>query len=208
MREQIGAVVYRRLRPALRQEKMVVLGSAPWIRDYEQIWNGFIAAAREDKWKVNFIYEDQDLRPIKDFSGLQRKTLSWPDLEPDSIKEIKNHLQFGHLILIHTTFNHSSHRGETSLSRQLESRLNGPWTAISMLGFAVNEEEGALLQPPCEDPMSPATRGDYVACAANRISRRYYRKRLDPMAYWAAMDLHGLKDYFLYIHEPPTAHSP
>lgn len=210
--EQIGAVVYRRLRPALRQEKMVVLGSAPWVRDYEHVWNGFIAAAREDKWKIDLLYEDPSLRPIKEFDGLNRKNLTWPEPTPELAAELKQHLQFGHLIIIHTTFNHSAHRTESSLSKELEVALKRPWTSISMLGLAVNEEELNALQPKCEDPISPATRNDYVACAAAKVSRNSFRKRLATDKLWAAMDRHGLKDYFLYVHEPvevvPATQSP
>ena len=205
LREQIGAVVYRRLRPALRQEKMVVLGSAPWIRDYEHIWNGFIGAAREDNWKIDLLYEDPSLRPIKAFSGLERKNLSWPEPEPALAAELKQHLQFGHLVIIHTTFNHSAHRTESSLSKELETSLKRPWTAISMLGFAVNADELLQIQPKCEAEMAPVTRNDYVACAATRISRANFRKRLATDQLWGAMDRHGLKDYFLYVHEPVVA---
>ena len=202
IREQIGAVVYRRLRPALRQEKMVVLGSAPWVQDYQQIWNGFIGAAREDNWKIDLLYEDPNLRPIKEFSGLERKSLNWPEPGQELAAELKQHLQFGHLVIIHTTFNHSAHRTESSLSKELEVALKRPWTAISMLGFAVNDEELAQLQPKCENEIAPASRNDYVACAATRISRNFFRKHLAPDQLWAAMNRHGLKDYFLYVHEP------
>ena len=207
LREQIGAVVYRRLRPALRQEKMVVLGSAPWVQDYQHIWNGFIGAAREDKWKIDLLYEDPTLQPIKEFAGLERKSLNWPDPGQELSQELKQHLQFGHLIIIHTTFNHSAHRTEGSLSKDLENTLKRPWTAISMLGFAVNEDELVHLQPKCENEVAPANRSDYVGCAAARISRNFLRKRLDPTLLWAAMNRHGLKDYFLYIHEPSPAPS-
>ncbi|MGE0761940.1 MAG: hypothetical protein AB7N80_01550 [Bdellovibrionales bacterium] len=202
MPEQIGAVVYRRLRPALRQEKMVVLGSAPWLKNYELIWNGFIGAARADNWKIDLLYEDPTLRPIKEFSGLERKALNWPNPDIALANELKQHLQFRHLIIIHTTFNHAAHRGENSLTKELEATMHRPWTAISMLGFGVDENEITNLQPKCEDEIAPATRNDYVACAATRISRRFLRKHLAADKIWAAMDRHGLKDYFLYVHEP------
>lgn len=206
-RERIGEVIYRRLRPALRQEKMVVLGSAPWLRDYEEVWNGFISAARADKWNIDLIYEDPALRPIKEFEGLERKKLSWPEPDPTMAAELKKHLQFGKLVVIHTSYNHSSHRSESSVTKDLEALLKRPWTTISMLGFAVTEEELSVLQPKCEDEISPANRGEYVACAAARISRRYLRRKLDPLSYWVAMDRHGLKDYFFYVHEPQVAAS-
>lgn len=201
--EQVGVLTYRRLRPALRQEKMVLLGSGPWLREYEHVWNGFIAAARQDNWLVDVVFEDPSLRPIKDFKDVQRRPLTWPEPKPELAQELKEHLKFGHLVIVHTTYNLSSHRGEDSLSKELESSLKRPWTAITMLNFAVTEEGLTDLQPHCEDEVSPSTRADYVACAAARVSRRYLRKHLDPAKMWMAMERHGLKDYFLYIFEPP-----
>lgn len=200
--EQVGAVTYRRLRSALRQEKMVVVGSAPWIRDYERLWNGFIAAAREDHWQIHVLFEDPTLRPIKDFSDLNRRPLAWPDASAQVIKEIKEDLRFGHLVVVHTTFNHSAHRGETSLVKELEAAFHRPWTALTMLGFAVTAEELENLQPLCIDEMAPTSRREYAACAAARLSRRFLRKHLDPTRIWAAVEQHGLKDYFIFVHEP------
>lgn len=205
--EQIGTVTYRRLRQALRQEKVVVIGSAPWLREYDRMWNGFIAAAREDKWQVEYIFEDPALRPIKDFSDLKRRPLSWPEATADMAADLKKTMQFGHLILVHTTFNHSAHRGETSLVKELESQLKRPLVSFTMLNYAVTPEELERIQPPCTDEVAPSTRKEYAACAAARISRRYLRKRHDPASYWAAIERHGLKDYFIFVHEPAEARS-
>lgn len=179
----------------------MVLGSAPWIRDYDRIWNGFLAAARADKWKIEVLYEDPSLKPIKSFEGLKRQTLSWPEVTPKLASEIKTHLQFGRLVVIHTTFNHSSYRNEDSLTSELERALKRPWTALSMLSFAVDEAELEQIQPPCTDQVAPATRGEYVACAAAKISRRNLRKKLDPAKNWLASERHGLGDYFIFVHQ-------
>jgi hypothetical protein len=202
--EQIGTVTYRRLRQALRQEKLAVIGSAPWLRDYERFWNGFIAAARQDKWEVKFVFEDPALRPIKDFPGLQRRSLSWPDATQEMVNDLKKTMRFGQLILVHTTFNHSAHRGEISLVKELEAELKRPLVSFTMLSYAVTPEELERIQPPCMDEVAPGSRKEYAACAAVRISRRYMRKKHDPMRYWAAIERHGLKDYFIFIHEPAT----
>jgi len=206
--EEAGALLYRRFHPILRQEKMVVLGSAPWVRDYERVWNGFLAAAREDKRKIDTLYEDPALRPIKDFLGMKRQPLAWPSLSPELAEDLKKHLQFGRLIVIHTTFNHSSYRAEDSLTKDLEKALRRPWTALSMLTFPVNAAELENLQPPCPDEVAPTTRGDYVACTSVRISRRFMRKKLDPRLNWLASERHGLGDYFVFIHQAVEQEAP
>ncbi len=200
--EQVGAVVYRRLRQALRQEKIVVIGSAPWLREYDRLWNGFVAAAREDKWQIQVIFEDPSLRPIKEFSDLSRRPLSWPTPAPEMIEDLKKSVQYGHLILVHTTFNHSGHRGQNSLVKELETAFKRPLMAFTMMSLATTAEELDAIQPPCENETAPSNTREYGPCAAAKMSRRYLRKHLDPLSFWAAVDRHGLKDYFIYVHEP------
>ncbi|MBX7231205.1 MAG: hypothetical protein K1X29_03870 [Bdellovibrionales bacterium] len=201
--EQIGAVTYRRLSSALRQEKMLIMGSAPWIQNYEKVWNGFIAAAREDHWKIDIVFEETEARAIKSFSGLERESISMNPLNFFQMNSsLKKHLSFGHLVLVHTWFNYSAHKNPLSLTLELEKQLKRPWPAITMLGFAISEAELLHLQPPCRNEINPPVE-DYSACAAMRFSRRQLRRRLDPNKNWAALEQHGLKDYFLYIHQKP-----
>ncbi len=203
--EQVGAVTYRRLRPALRQEKMVVLGSSPWLGEYDRVWNGFLAAAREDNWQIELLLEESSLRPIKDFAGLDRQSFNSPFPLSPLLPEIIDKLAAGKLLLVHTLFNFSSHRGEISVSKELEDSLRRPWTSITMLGFAVDEEELKSIQPECREEDRPTSRDQYLACAQTRLARRYLRRRLDAGKTWASVERHGLKDYFLFLHQPKPA---
>lgn len=203
--EQIGAVAYRRLRAALMQEKLLVIGSNPWLRDYEKVWNGLIAAAREDKWNIDVLYEDQALAAIQNFSGLKRQQLSLPDISNPMTQELKSHLMYKHILVVHTTFNHSAIKGEGSWRAEIEGVLKRPWTTVTMLGFGTNEAEIEALQPACIDHLEPATKEQYLACSAVKISRQYLRKKLSTTDYWAAMQRHGLKDHYLFVHYPAMA---
>src|SRR5262245_22285128 len=55
--EQIGAVIYRRLRQNIRQERLVVLGSLPELAVSADVWNGFLKTAVEDKVRVDAFFQ-------------------------------------------------------------------------------------------------------------------------------------------------------
>lgn len=191
--EQIGAVVYRRLRAVLRQEKLLVIGSASWINDSDKIWNGFIAAAREDGVQIARLYQEESVRPVKEFKGLPVAPLDGAKFDRDR--------DGSKLVVLHTTSLRSSHSDKNSLTRQLEQELKRPWPSITLLSLAVTGEEIEALEPPC--PIAQIQSEPHsLGCSSARISRKFLRRRYDPTALWAAMERHGLKDYLLFVHNP------
>jgi len=64
--EQIGAAMFRRFYPELNESQVVILASSPALKDYDRIWQGLLALAREKKWPSREIFSQDGLRPIGD----------------------------------------------------------------------------------------------------------------------------------------------
>lgn len=200
--EEAGVIAYRRLRQNLKEERVWVLGSNPLISAYPQIWNGFIAAARNDDTPVDVLYTQRELKDLRDFTGVETKSISLDEDIDSLINEIKEHIYNKKRVLVQTVLNESSHMIEGAFIYKLESALERPVISFNLLPMAVNREEMDVLQPTCPEGLSVLEGLDPLGCAAANISRKFLRKRLSAKKLWVAMEKHGLKEVLLFIHQP------
>lgn len=188
--EQIGAVVYRRLRQDLRKNRVLGLGDSPWVLEPEKIWNGFLSVARADGVTVHELRESDHVRPIVSLSGV--KVRRGQELAADSISKQAD--GSANWFVGHGLYSELFPFEKIPQSLQF-------W----ITRFAVDQDSLAGLQPPCpvEIFQSPKLNSDQIlGCAALRTSKNYLRKKLDPQKIWAAAEKHGHSLYLIFVYEP------
>jgi len=181
--EQIGDMVYKRLRQNVRSDRMVLLGSAPGSEEDAQVWDGFARAAAADKENVEMLY----LKDVTDKEAFFKRL-------QESIKAKK-------LVLVQGLTPEVSHLVADSWSRQLDRQRKHPVLSVSVLRLAINPEEYDDVQTQCLDPNDESGQ-KRLECAAQRVARKYLKRKLAPEKTWAVMERHGLKEYLLFIHRP------
>lgn len=208
--EQIGVVTYHVLRASLRQERVIVLGSAPNIPDYQVVWDGFVKAALADGIKLDNVFQREELNTPAALAGSKLKVVKIADLgQAAFLHEVEKGYRRGELEVLHLLNIEATHLIAGTITRQLQELPSLPVISISMLPMAVREDDLEQLQTTCVDPRNDGKPEDRLGCASSRISRKYIRKRLPHDKWVAAIERYGLKEYLLYISEPhPTPPEP
>ena len=62
--EEIGAIVFRRFWQELHTEKLVVVGSSPFLKEYDRVWLGFLSVANESKLHFDKVFTQPGLRQL------------------------------------------------------------------------------------------------------------------------------------------------
>lgn len=181
--EQIGIVIYKRLRQIVRAERVVLLGSSAGADDDQNVWQGFLKAAVADGEKLA-IFNPQDV------DGLV------------FIDKIKADIAAKSLVVVQGLTPDVSHLVAGSLSKKLEKVVGHPVLSLGSLPFIVRAEDYGDLQSQCLDAIENQTPVQRLDCAAQKVARKNLKKKLDPQQIWAVMERHGLKEYLLFIHRP------
>lgn len=182
--EQIGIVVYKRLRQNVRADMLVLLGSSNGAQEEDaKVWDGFEKAAAADREAtVSF------------------KSGDFPDKE-QLFKKVDDELKARKLVIIRGLTPEVSHFAENSLSRQLDSQRKHPVLAISIQRLAINKADADDLQTQCLDTESESGHRK-LDCAAQKVARKYLKRKLEADKLWAVVERHGLKEYLVFIHRP------
>jgi hypothetical protein len=192
--DQIGAVIYRRLKQNIRPERLIVLGSSPELSRAEEVWDGFLKTALADGLSIDAFYQFESLSAPEVFAAT---AIPYTEAQIESgefAKTIKSRLQAGHLVVVHGSTRRVSHLVTNSLSRQLDDVVHHPVLAVSTLPISIKAEELQSLQEACQS--TPETR---LNCAVARVSRTLSKKRDTPGKLWSVMERHGLQEYLVFI---------
>lgn len=188
--EQIGVVVYKRLRQNVRADRVVVLGSSPGSEEDGQIWLGFEKAASADK-------ETVVVMPLKEVSDKEAL-----------FAKIQEAIQARKLVLVTGLTTEVSHLVPDSFVKLLEKSRKHPVHSIAIQRLAVTTPEYDDVQTQCLDATEEESGHHRLECAAQRVARKYLKRKLAPDQLWGVMERHGLKEYLLFIHRPPPATPP
>ena len=200
--EQIGAVIYKRLRQNVRAEHVVLLGSSPNVQDDFRIWSGFLKAATADGEKIVY-FSPRGFPPVPANPAWESLQYEGTAIKADELlNQIKERLAAKRLIVVHAPVQDVSHFVKTSLSRQVDRIAQHPVLSISSLRFALSREEQDSLQSHCLDTQSENEGENRLSCASQKVSRKYQRKNLDASKIWAVIERHGLKEYLVFVHVP------
>ena len=184
--EQIGSVVYKRLRQNIRADRVVVLGSSPGTLEDEQIWDGLAKAAMAD-------HEAVDVLAVRDITDREA-----------FFNRIQESVRARKLVLVTGVTTEVSHLVADSWTKILERQRKHPVLSIAIQRLAVTTPEYDEVQTQCLDATDDSG-VNKLECAAQRVARKYLKRKLAPDQLWAVMERHGLKEYLLFIHRPATA---
>lgn len=188
--EQIGIVIYKRLRQNIRAERLLILGTTPGVEDDIEVWNGLVKAAIADGETVDFIALNE--------TGTDREAV---------YKRIHESIKSRKLVVLRGVTTETSHFMKDSWSKELDRAMKHPVLAISTLRLAVKPEEYDDLQKECLDPQEEDGQRR-LDCAAQKVARKFLKRKLAPDKIWAVMERHGLKEYLVFIHRPAAAAAP
>lgn len=200
--DQIGIVVYKRLRQNIRGERIVLLGINKELSQNLEVWLGLLRAASADKEHV-VVFSALPELPIP--SGENVEVVPYSEEATRSgalLDQAHERMKGGQLVVLLAPSDQVSHLVPNSLSQQTDRRVGHPVLSISSLPFVVVEPANVEFESECLEPgkeLDPSLR---LSCAARRVSRKFYKKKLAPEKIWAVMERHGLKEYLLFIHHP------
>ncbi|NJM10365.1 MAG: hypothetical protein HC883_05790 [Bdellovibrionaceae bacterium] len=181
--EQIGIVVYKRLRQNVRADRLVLLGSSPGSEEDNLVWEGFAKAAAADGETV----ESLQLKDVTD--------------RPAFFAQIQQAIDARRLVLVQGLTPEVSHLVNESWSKQLDRERKHPVLSLAVLRLAINPAEYDDVQTQCLDT-EDLDGHKRLQCASQRVARKYLKRKLAPEKIWAVMERHGLKEYLLFIHRP------
>jgi hypothetical protein len=200
--EQLGVVIYKRLRQSVRTERLVLLGSRAEVPEDPQVWQGFLKAAAADREKIVFFARDgRDVAPTTD---------AWETVNVDQAlldsgefpRRVLARIKAGHLVVVHGLSTEVTHLVKGSLGREIEALVRHPVLSLSTMPFALDEKSRDDLRPHCLDTGEDPDGQRRLGCAAQRVARKFSRKALSPDKIWAVIERHGLKEYLVFLHIP------
>ena len=200
--EQVGAVIYKRLRQNVRTERVVLLGTRSDVPEEPTLWRGFLKAAAADREKIVFFARDgRDVAPTTD----QWETVNVDQSLIDSgefPKRVLARIKAGHLVVVHGESREVTHLVKGSLGREIEALVQHPVLSLSTAPLAIDEKSRDELRPHCLDTGEDPDGQRRLGCAAQKVARKFSRKALRPDRIWAVIERHGLKEYLVFLHLP------
>ena len=201
--EQMGAVVYKRVRQNMRQERVIIIGSSPEVVSEMSVWTGLLKSALSDHLNIDVVFQRRGLKELPRLG--EWETIEFDQVEVVSgqlFEQIKARLQRGHLIVVRTSTIESTHLVKSSLSKELDRALRQPIMSISTLPLALEAQAEDDLQTLCLNERD-ADGVFRLNCAAHRAAKKALKKKPDPTKTWAVLERHGLKEFLIFVHQNP-----
>lgn len=199
--DQIGAVVYKRLRQEIRAERVILLGSSADLANYQDVWTGLLKTALVDGLKIDVFFQREGLLQPEHVGAWEEIPFTEAMVQNGALAaQVTARMQVGHLVVVHGLTSEISHLMKDSLSRALDRVSLRPVLAISILSLTLKPEEIDTLKAQCLDPSSEHDGKTRMGCAEVRVENALLKKKLTPGKIWAVMERHGLKEYLIFIH--------
>ena len=197
--QEIGAVVYKRLRQEIRAERVLILGSSIHLQNYAEVWTGLLKSALADQVKVPVLFQREGLESALPDGGAEVVTFNERMLHSGELLSlIKARMGSCRLIVIHSATDEVSHLIKDSLSRGLDALSQRPVISLSNLALSLRPEDIDALQAGCLN--SAEDNRLKLECAEVRVSKIMLKKKLNANLFWAVVERHGLKEYLIFIH--------
>lgn len=192
--EQIGALIFRRFWQELNTEKIVVLGSALELSNYEKIWIGLISLNNKNNLQFDEVFEQTSLPQL----DLQSQPLDWGKVAETVAK--------GRRVLIHV-------EATSKMWLEVQAKIKGGFI-IFQNNLPVGEEEIESLRQGCvnflstqkinnESPMQKRlVKYNYLPCAGVSVAKRGKKFKINPLVFSAIIEKRGAREHMLYVREP------
>ncbi len=176
---QVGAVIFRRFWQELHKERLIIIGSHPFLREYDNVWRGFISVAKENDVYFSRVFAQENLREL--IAGAE--ALKWEDVQIA--------LASPGYVLVHVI-------ATEEMLQQVRERTMGGFVIFQSL-LPVTDAEKNVLQSECK-PDVPTL----MACRALKSLNVGKKKKFDPNKLTVIIEKHGAREHLLYIHEAPN----
>ena len=212
-KQQIGAVIFRRLFQEVRQVRGVFVRTSPNIKNGEDIWRGFFKVAFHHGKKFHLIVQHHDAE--KGISGATGMMEDLPDgvsylymdfkSKEESERLLKEALRSGQNIFVHGSTDLSEDMNQWELDQwngdiKNYRDIKGPgFLTITQQIFVTQPLDEKMILETCPDPRDVIT---YKGCQALHLSRRYYKKKLRSDRISAALERYKRDELTLFVHEP------
>ncbi len=201
--QDIGAVIYKRLRQTIRPERVLVLGSSPTLTGAEDVWSGLLNSASADKLRLVALFQLESLPvPELNLSGMELVQFTEAQVESGELMDlVKAKMGPGQLVVVHGQSLQMTHLLESSFSRKLDKHVGHPVLSISSFPVTLSADDAGEMQENCSALRSAGSDQARIECAAARVSRAMIRKRRDPEKMWSVVERHGLQEYVVFIYK-------
>lgn len=191
--KEAGSLVFERLREEIAQTPAIVFGSYPLIPDGDQVLEGLIGRGKADGLITEFTDAAHNgVRVLPPALGGERKIFYWPEDQTKLVEWI----QLPQKIFFQTTSYQSHPRAMGSLALAFPNRTDVMYFTEAPL--YLNEQQLAGANHKCDPKSTVAT--DLLFCASEQVSRKFFRKKLDPNKHWVVMERHGLRSILVYLN--------
>jgi hypothetical protein len=174
--EQLGAVIFRRFWQEIRDEKILIVGSSPFLRDYDRVWRVFLQVAAKENITFGRVFAQADLRDL----GVKAEPLDWEAVQvalagPDRI--------LVHLVSTDEMLNEAQTRTMRGLIL-FQDLLPVKAEAIQLLQSRCGENDKA------------------IACVALKALSHGKKRKFSVDKLTAVVEKHGRREHYLFVHEP------
>ena len=199
--QQIGAVIYKRLRQEILTERILLLGSDPQLLGYQEVWTGLLKTALADDVKIDVFYQRENLEAPESVGRWESIPFNLSMIGTvEFIAQVSARMNAGHLVVIHALTSEVSHLMQDSLSRGFDKAIQHPVLALSTIALTLQPGEQERLQSKCLGPASEPDGLSRMECAEARVTKTLMKKKPLPGNIWAVMERHGLKEYLVFVH--------
>jgi hypothetical protein len=201
--EQIGAVVYRRLRQEARGERLILLGSDPTWPQAEQVWSGFLKTAAADQLPIDVLYSRAGTSALEPLGTWAKKTFSNSEVQSGALsRAVQADLEAGKMVLVSDSTPQVTHLLDSSFARMLEQLAHHPVLALSTLTLSLQPEEIENLKSECLQANADFEGWAHIHCSEARVSKLLLKKKPTREQMWSIIERHGLKEYLIFVKPP------
>ncbi len=198
--EQIGAVIYKRLRQEILVERVILLGSVEGWSGSQNLWTGFLKTAHADGLHIEYLYNEEKLPAPANVGKWDTVAFNEFAVQSGALSaNVMKKLAAGKLLVIHGLTTEVSHLVKDSLSRALDTAAQHPVLSLSILTPGLKPEDLDNLQAQCLEPQSLLDGAARLSCAEARVSKVLLKKHLVAGHMWAVMERHGLKEFLIFV---------
>ncbi len=180
---QIGAVVYRRFWQEFHSENLVIVGSSPFLRGYDEVWRGLLATMYEKKQRFDVIFEQEGLRSL----SLQAQPLDW--------QKVSAAVTSGQKIFVHLV---------ATDQMWLEAKKHAPQGLYLMQAvLPITANETGFLQINCNHSSKALLPAQKLSCLSIDVQKRSKRRDRDlvPSKTWGIVEQVAMREHVIYVHE-------
>lgn len=184
---EIGAVTFRRFWQEMNAEKLVILGSSPFLKEYDLVWRGFLSVAKENKIEFTHVFQQEGLRAIAFESSegsFKVQALSWEQVQLALIGQNR--------VLVHVV-------ATDQMWKEAAERTTGGFIIFQSL-LPISDFAKNILNSSCRVGENI---GFQISCQALKSLNQGKKKKIDLLKTAAVIEKHGLREHILYVHEAP-----